>query len=87
MRLAINEVLRKPSLLTTADDVVYLRDKRKDEVKSVLIPARFLSVLQSALDEIEYQLWQERNAKALAAGAQADFVQVESAAADVGHQS
>lgn len=66
MHIAMNEVLRKPALLGTVDDILYLEDKRKSELKSIVIPARFLPDIQSVLTEIEYRLWQERNAKALA---------------------
>lgn len=69
MQLAMNDVLRKPALLSITDDVLYLQDKRKSELKSIVIPARFLPNIQAALSEIEYCLWQERNAKALAQSA------------------
>jgi hypothetical protein len=69
MYLAMNDVLRKPSLLSCVTDVLYLEDKRKSEIKSIVIPARFLSMLQAPLAEIEYLLWQERNALALQQGA------------------
>jgi hypothetical protein len=69
MQLAMNDVLRKPSLLGITDDVLYLEDKRKSELKSIVIPARFLPHLQKVLTEIEYCLWQERNANALAQSA------------------
>ena len=69
MQLAMNDVLRKPALLGITDDVLYLQDKRKSELKSIVIPARFLPKIQAVLTEIEYQLWQERNAKAMAQSA------------------
>lgn len=83
MQLAMNDVLRKPALLSITDDVLYLQDKRKSELKSIVIPARFLPNIQAALSEIEYFLWQERNAKALAqSAAEVDDL---SALEDVGH--
>jgi post-segregation antitoxin (ccd killing protein) len=83
MQLAMNDVLRKPALLSITDDVLYLQDKRKSELKSIVIPARFLPNIQAALSEIEYFLWQERNAKALAqSAAEVDYL---SALEDVGH--
>jgi hypothetical protein len=82
MQLAMNDVLRKPALLSITDDVLYLQDKRKSELKSIVIPARFLPEIQSALNDIEYRLWQERNAKALAQSASA-FDDFEAAVHDV----
>ena len=83
MQLAMNDVLRKPALLSITDDVLYLEDRRKSELKSIVIPARFLPNIQAALSEIGYCLWQERNAKALAqSAAEVDDL---SAVEDVGH--
>jgi hypothetical protein len=82
MQLAMNDVLRKPALLGITDDVLYLQDKRKSELKSIVIPARFLPNIQAVLTEIEYCLWQERNAKAMAQSA-SDFDDL-SSASDVG---
>jgi hypothetical protein len=82
MQLAMNDVLRKPALLGITDDVLYLQDKRKSELKSIVIPARFLPNIQAVLTEIEYCLWQERNAKAMAQSA-SEFDDL-SSASDVG---
>jgi len=82
MQLAMNDVLRKPALLGITDDVLYLQDKRKSELKSIVIPARFLPNIQAVLTEIEYCLWQERNAKAMAQSA-SDFDDL-SSASDIG---
>jgi post-segregation antitoxin (ccd killing protein) len=82
MQLAMNDVLRKPALLGITDDVLYLQDKRKSELKSIVIPARFLPNIQAALTEIEYCLWQERNAKAMAQSA-SEFDDL-SSASDIG---
>lgn len=82
MQLAMNDVLRKPALLGITDDVLYLQDKRKSELKSIVIPARFLPNIQAVLTEIEYCLWQERNAKAMAQSA-SEFDDL-SSASDIG---
>jgi post-segregation antitoxin (ccd killing protein) len=78
----MNDVLRKPALLGITDDVLYLQDKRKSELKSIVIPARFLPNIQAVLTEIEYCLWQERNAKAMAQSA-SEFDDL-SSASDIG---
>ena len=65
MILAINEIAKKPKLITDMEDIIYIRDKRKNILKSVVIPARYIEMIKDKLDEIEYDLWLKKNEKGL----------------------
>jgi len=66
MIVAINEIAKKPKLITDLQDVLYIKDKRKVELKSIVIPAQFLDRIKDRLEDIEYELWLDRNKDALA---------------------
>ena len=61
MTVAVNEISKHPKIVSEPKEIVYIEDKRKNEVKSIVIPARFESLLHDALKEIEYRIWLERN--------------------------
>ena len=65
MILAVNEIAKKPKLITDIEDIIYIRDKRKNILKSVVIPARYIEMIKDKLDEIEYDLWLKKNKKGL----------------------
>ena len=65
MVLAVNEIAKKPKLLSDIEDIVYIKDKRKDELKSVVIPAKYIDMIKEKLEDIEYELWLARNKDAL----------------------
>ena len=61
MIVAVNEIAKHPKLISDTDDIVYIKDKRKNELKSIVIPASYEPYLSKALEEIEYQIWLRRN--------------------------
>ena len=79
MHVAVNEIAKQPGLISNAEEVVYIEDRRKNQLKSILIPAKYADLLADSLKEIEYRIWLERNRKALGDSAAADFDRVEGA--------
>jgi len=65
MIVAVNEVAKTPKILSTLEDILYIKDKRKNELKSVVIPAKYLELIQDKIELIEYLMWKEKNKKAL----------------------
>jgi len=61
MIVAVNEIAKHPKILTNINEIVYIQDKRKNELKSIVIPASYESYIADALKEIEYQMWLKRN--------------------------
>lgn len=61
MIVAVNEIVKRPRLLSSPDEIVYIEDKRKHEIKSVIIPAQYISSIKDALKKIEYEIWLKRN--------------------------
>ncbi len=61
MIVAVNEIAKHPKLISDIDEVVYVQDKRKNELKSIVIPASYEPFVHDALKEIEYQMWLKRN--------------------------
>ena len=61
MIVAVNEIAKHPKLISDINEVVYVQDKRKKELKSIVIPASYEPYLHDALKEIEYQMWLKRN--------------------------
>ena len=65
MIVAVNEVAKTPKILSALEDILYIKDKRKNELKSVVIPAKYLDLIQDKIELIEYLMWKEKNKKAL----------------------
>jgi len=65
MILAVNEIAKKPKLISDIEDIVYIKDKRKDVLKSIVIPAKYLDMIKDKIEDIEYELWLARNKDAL----------------------
>jgi len=61
MIVAINEIAKHPKIISDANEIIYVQDKRKNELKSIVIPASYEPYLHDALKEIEYQMWLKRN--------------------------
>ena len=66
MIVAVNEIAKQPKLISDIHEIIYIKDKRKNELKSIVIPASYESYLHDALKEIEYQMWLKRNQGLLA---------------------
>ena len=61
MIVAVNEIAKHPKLISDITEIVYIQDKRKHELKSIVIPASYEPYIADALKEIEYQMWLKRN--------------------------
>jgi len=61
MIVAVNEIAKHPKIISDADEIIYVQDKRKNELKSIVIPASYEPYLHNALKEVEYQMWLKRN--------------------------
>ena len=61
MIVAVNEIAKHPKLISDINEVIYIQDKRKKELKSIVIPASYEPYLHDSLKEIEYQMWLKRN--------------------------
>ena len=68
MIVAVNEIAKHPKIISDADEVIYVHDKRKNELKSIVIPASYEPYLHNALKEVEYQMWLKRNEGLLNSG-------------------
>ncbi len=61
MIVAVNEIAKHPKIISDADEIIYVHDKRKNELKSIVIPASYEPYLHDALKEVEYKMWLKRN--------------------------
>jgi len=61
MVVAVNEIAKHPKIISDADEIIYVQDKRQNELKSIVIPASYEPYLHDALKEVEYQIWLKRN--------------------------
>jgi len=68
MIVAVNEIAKHPKIISDANEVIYVQDKRKNELKSIVIPASYEPYLHNALKEVEYQMWLKRNEGLLNSG-------------------
>ncbi len=65
MNIAVNDILKHPTLISAPTEVVYIEDRRKKELRSIVFPASYMPLLSKVIEEIEYKNWFERNKKAL----------------------
>jgi hypothetical protein len=63
--VAVSDIVKKPKIISDVEDIIYVKDKRKDVLKSIVIPAQYLDTLKEKLEVIEYELWLSRNKEAL----------------------
>jgi len=61
MIVAVNEIAKHPKIISDVEEIIYIQDKRKNELKSIVIPASYEPYIHDALKEIEYQMWLKRN--------------------------
>jgi len=65
MTVAINEIVKNPRLLSSNDEIIYVEDRRKHELKSIVIPAIYQKEIEEAIRKIEYKIWLKRNREGL----------------------
>jgi len=61
MTVAVNEIAKHPKIVSDVKEIIYVQDKRKNKLKSIVIPASYEPYLRDKLKEIEYQIWLKRN--------------------------
>jgi len=61
MIVAVNEIAKHPKIISDVHEIIYIQDKRKNELKSIVIPASYEPYIHDAIKEIEYQMWLKRN--------------------------
>ena len=61
MMIEVDEIVKYSKLISDTDDIIYIKDMKKDKLKSIVIPASYEPYLSKALKEIEYQIWLRRN--------------------------
>ncbi len=66
-RVSISEIVKKPSILDSIDDVIEVVNKKTNEVKGVFISAKDLPYVKDMIEELEYKRWLKRNKKGLEA--------------------
>ncbi len=66
-RVSISEIVKKPSILDSVDDVIEVVNKKTNEVKGVFISAKDLPYVKDMIEELEYRRWLKRNKKGLKA--------------------
>ena len=67
MIVAINEIAKNPKIINNEDEIIYVEDKRKHELKSIVIPALYKDDIEEVIKEIEYKMWLKRNKAGLSA--------------------
>jgi len=74
--LTINssDFIKKPSYITRPEDITFVRDAKKQLIKSVVIPYALYEKLQ---EKIEDELYMMRNSKALGEDAYNAFLEIE----------
>ena len=61
MTVAVGDIAKNLKLITDSDEIVYIEDKRKHQIKSIVIPADYSEDLQKMIEELEYKKFKERN--------------------------
>ena len=61
MTVAVNEIAKHPKIVSDVHEIIYIEDKRKNKLKSIVIPASYEPYLRDSLKEIEYQMWLKKN--------------------------
>jgi len=78
--ITVSDVVKRPSIVTNATEVVLIEDAKRNIAKSVVIPYAIYRKLQKRLEEELYLL---ENARALDSDSYNDFLEIEEAAEDL----
>ena len=78
--ITVSDVVKRPSIVTNATEVVLIEDAKHNIAKSVVIPYAIYRKLQNRLEEELYLL---ENARALDSDSYNDFLEIEEAAEDL----
>ncbi len=72
MTIGIAEISKNTALFNR-EDIFEIIDKKSKKEKYIAIPAKYRSLLEDVIAEIEYRRWLEKNAAALASDESAEF--------------
>ncbi len=61
MVIAVNEIVKNPSLVSNPKEITYVEDKRSKKLKSIIIPAKYKEDFEEFLKEKELKEWMDRN--------------------------
>jgi len=61
IQIGIADINKTPSIMDKLDDVAQIVNKKTKEIKGFYIPQKYQSIIQEAIEKIEYQLFLERN--------------------------
>jgi len=61
MVIAVNEIVKNPSLVSNPKEITYVEDRRSKKLKSIIIPAKYKEEFEEFLKEKELKEWMERN--------------------------
>ncbi len=72
LTIGIAEISKNPALFNR-DVIMDIIDKKSKKEKYIAIPAKYRSLIDDAIQEIEYRQWLEKNRKALENGESNDI--------------
>ncbi len=61
MVIAVNEIVKNPSLVSNPKEITYVEDKRSKKLKSIIIPAKYKDEFEEFLKEKKFKEWIEKN--------------------------
>ncbi len=61
MVIAVNEIVKNPSLVSNPKEITYVEDKRSKKLQSIIIPAKYKDEFEEFLKKKKFQDWVERN--------------------------
>ncbi len=61
MVIAVNEIVKNPSLVSNPKEITYVEDKRSKKLKSIIIPAKYKEEFEEFLKEKKFKEWMEKN--------------------------
>jgi len=79
--ITVSDVVKRPSIVTNATEVTLIEDAKRHIAKSVVIP---YALYEKVRAKLEVELYLLENAQALNVEAYREFLEIESAAEDLG---
>ena len=61
MVIAVNEIVKTPSLVSNPKEITYVEDRRSKKLKSIIIPAKYKEEFEEFLRKKELEEWIKRN--------------------------
>jgi len=61
MVIAVNEIVKNPSLVSNPKEIIYVEDRRSKKLKSIIIPVKYKEEFEEFLKEKKMKGWLGRN--------------------------